>query len=45
MTFENLIGLIIIAGLGYMMFRGGGCCGSHGVHRDHNEKGNEENER
>ena len=30
MSFDNLLNLLIIGGLGYMMFRGGGCCGSHG---------------
>ena len=32
MSFDNLLTLLIIGGLGYMMFRGGGCCGSHGGH-------------
>lgn len=37
MSFENLITLIFIVGMGYMMFRGGGCCGSHGGHKKHHE--------
>lgn len=35
MSFDTLFTLIIIGGLGYMMFRGGGCCGSHGGHGKH----------
>ena len=41
MTFENLITLIFIIGFGYMMFRGGGCCGSHGGHEKHHGEGEE----
>jgi hypothetical protein len=38
MTFENLITLIFVVAFGYMMFRGGGCCGSQGGHqKDHGE--------
>jgi len=39
MTFENIITLIFIVGFGYMMFRGGGCCGSHGGHKEHHKDG------
>lgn len=35
MSFDNLLTLLIIGGLGYMMFRGGGCCGGHGSHGGH----------
>ena len=35
MSFDTLFTLLIIGGLGYMMFRGGGCCGSHGSHKGH----------
>ena len=38
MSFDTLITLLIIGGLGYMMFRGGGCCGSHGSHKGHHGK-------
>ena len=41
MSFDNLLTLLIIGGLGYMMFRGGGCCGSHGKHKDHHGDGSE----
>ena len=41
MSFDTLFTLLIIGGLGYMMFRGGGCCGSHGSHGKH-EGGGEE---
>jgi hypothetical protein len=33
MDFDNILTLLIIAGLGFMIFRGGGCCGSHGGHK------------
>ncbi len=39
MSFDNLLTLLIIGGLGYMMFRGGGCCGSHGGHGKHKDGG------
>ena len=29
MSFDTLLTPLIIGGLGFMMFRGGGCCGSH----------------
>lgn len=32
MNFNNLLTLVLIVGMGYLMFRGGGCCGSHGGH-------------
>ena len=32
MSFDNVLTLLIVVGMGYMMFRGGGCCGSHGGH-------------
>jgi hypothetical protein len=35
MSFDNFLTLLIIGGLGYMMFRGGGCCGSHGSRKEH----------
>jgi hypothetical protein len=35
MSFDTLFTLLIIGGLGYMMFRGGGCCGSRGSHGGH----------
>jgi len=38
MTFENLITLALVVGFGYMMFKGGGCCGSHGGHGKNDEK-------
>jgi hypothetical protein len=41
MSFDTLITLLIIGGLGYMMFRGGGCCGSHGSHKGHHGLGGE----
>jgi hypothetical protein len=41
MSFDSLLTLLIIGGLGYMMFRGGGCCGSHGGHGKH-QNGDEE---
>ncbi len=41
MSFDTLFTLLIIGGLGYMMFRGGGCCGSHGGHGKHGD-GSEE---
>ncbi len=37
MSFDNLLTLLIIGGLGYMMFRGGGCCGSRGGHSKHKD--------
>ncbi len=37
MSFDNLLTLLIIGGLGYMMFRGGGCCGSHRGHSKHGD--------
>ena len=37
MSFDNILTLLIIGGLGYMMFRGGGCCGSHGGHGKHGD--------
>jgi len=39
MSFDNLLTLLIIGGLGYMMLRGGGCCGSHGGHGKHKDGG------
>ncbi len=45
MSFDNLITLLIIGGLGFMMFRGGGCCGSHGGHGKHRESGEEKDEK
>ena len=39
MSFDTLFTLIIIGGMGYMMFRGGGCCGSHGGHGKHQGDG------
>jgi len=39
MTFANLITLLFIVGFGYMMFRGGGCGGSHGGHKKHHGEG------
>jgi len=44
MNFDNILNLLIIVGLGYMVFRGGGCCGSHGGHKGHygDSSGNEE---
>ncbi len=41
MTFDNIITLLFVVGFGYMMFRGGGCCGSHGGH-DKNKGGAED---
>jgi hypothetical protein len=41
MTFNNLISLVFIIGLGYMMFKGGGCCGSHGGHKKDEGEGEE----
>jgi len=37
MTFENLITLALVVGFGYMMFKGGGCCGhdDHTKHESH----------
>ena len=32
MSFDTLFTLIIVGGMGYMMFKGGGCCGSRGGH-------------
>lgn len=32
MSFDTLFTLIIIGGMGYMMFKGGGCCGPRGGH-------------
>jgi len=43
MTFETLITLILVVGFGYMMFRGGGCCGSHGRHKDHHKEDSDGN--
>ena len=37
MSFDNLLTLLIIGGLGFMMFRGGGCCGSRGGHGKHGD--------
>ncbi len=37
MTFETLITRILIGGMGYMMFKGGGCCGLGGHKKDHEE--------
>jgi hypothetical protein len=45
MSFDNLLTLLIIGGLGYMMFRGGGCCGSHGSHGKHESGGKEKDEK
>ncbi len=42
MTFGNVITLVLVVGFGYMMFKGGGCCGSHGGHKGHNEEGKDE---
>ena len=42
MTFETVITLILVGGMGYMMFKGGGCCGSHGGHKKHHEEGTDE---
>ena len=41
MSFDNLLTLLIIGGLGYMMFRGGGCCGSHRGHKGHHDEGDD----
>jgi hypothetical protein len=41
MSFDNLLTLLIIGGLGYMMFRGGGCCGSHGSHKGNHDESDE----
>jgi len=41
MSLDNLFTLLIIGGLGYMMFRGGGCCGFHGSQKDHHGDGGE----
>ncbi len=41
MTSGNFITLALIIGFGYMMFKGGGCCGSHGGHKKDHE-GHEE---
>ena len=44
MTTGNFITLALIIGFGYMMFKGGGCCGSHGGHKKGHEghEGHEE---
>jgi hypothetical protein len=44
MSFDTLFTLLIIGGLGYMMFRGGGCCGSHGGHKGSHGDGEGEND-
>ena len=41
MTFGNLITLIFVIGFGYMMFKGGGCCGSHGGHKNPHGEGDD----
>jgi hypothetical protein len=41
MTFNNLITLLFVVGMGYMMFRGGGCCGGHGKHKGDGKKTDE----
>jgi hypothetical protein len=33
-TFETVITLVLIGGMGYMMFKGGGCCGPGGHKKD-----------
>jgi hypothetical protein len=39
MSFDNILTLLIVVGFGYMMFRGGGCCGGHG--RDKGKQGDD----
>jgi hypothetical protein len=41
MSFDNILTLLVVVGFGYMMFRGGGCCGSHRGHKDHHSDGSE----
>ncbi len=41
MTFETVITLILVGGMGYMMFKGGGCCGPGG-HKKGHEDGKDE---
>ncbi len=44
MTFGNIITLLFVVGFGYMMFKGGGCCGSHGGHKGPHGSGEGEND-
>ncbi|GBE15489.1 hypothetical protein BMS3Abin14_01555 [bacterium BMS3Abin14] len=39
MSFNTLFLLLIVGGMGYMMFKGGGCCGGHGGHGKHDGGG------
>ena len=39
MSFDNILTLLVVVGFGYMMFRGGGCCGGHG--RDKGKQGDD----
>lgn len=41
MSVNTLLTLLIIGGLGYMIFRGRGCCGSHGSRKGHHREGDE----
>lgn len=44
MTSGNIITLIVVVGFGYMMLKGGGCCGSHGSHGGHGKHDDKEDE-
>ena len=39
MSTNTIISLLIFGVFAFMMFRGGGCCGSHGGHGKHKDDG------
>ena len=41
MSFDTILTLLVVGGMGYMMFKGGGCCGSHGSHKGQEGEGDE----